>query len=162
MVEGMDGGIATARRLEYARGYLALGLIGLAAAELQALSDLELEQPESLSVLIDLEMERKAWTLVVDLSHDYATRRPREEKGWISWAYALRELQRVEEAREVLLRAEALHGAGSALLHYNLACYHCLLGDKPEARRELDAAIRLDESFAAAAREDTDLAGLFD
>jgi len=157
----MEPSIPASRRREYALGYLALGLTGLAAAELRALSDAELQEPESVSVLIDLEMERKAWSLVIDLARDYTERRPREEKGWISWAYSLRELQRVEEARVVLLRAEPLHGKTSPLLHYNLACYYCLLGDRAEARRRLDLASGMDEGYALLAKDDSDLQDLF-
>jgi Flp pilus assembly protein TadD len=157
----MEPSIPASRRREYARGYLALGLTGLAAAELRALSDAELEDPETRSVLVDLEMERKDWPAAVDLARDYAERRPREEKGWISWAYALRELQRVAEARDVLLRAEPLHGKASPLLHYNLACYFCVLGDHGEARRRLERAVAMDADYAELAKDDPDLAELF-
>jgi len=156
----MEPSIPASRRREYARGYLALGLTGLAAAELRALGDADLDDPETRSVLIDLEMERKSWPLVIDLARDYCERRPREEKGWISWAYALRELQRVAEARDVLLRAEPLHGKVSPLLHYNLACYFCVLGDHGEARRRLDSAIGMDSDYAELAKDDPDLADL--
>jgi len=87
---------------------------------------------------------------------------PAEEHGWISWAYALRELERVKEAQEVLLRAEVLHGKSCAVLHYNLACYACLLGDKVDAKRRLATAVALDAEFKRSATEDPDLAAMRD
>jgi hypothetical protein len=49
-----------------------------------------------------------------------------------------------------------------AILHYNLACYHSLLGEFPEAKKSLTRAIELDERFKPESVEDDDLAGLWD
>ncbi len=157
---GMNDNIPAAKRREYALGYLALGLVSEALAEITALSADELDSAYTQSVLIDIHMATRAWGLTVDIAREYAQRCPREEKGWISWAYALRELERVEDARDVLLKAEPLHGAACALLHYNLACYFCLLKEMPEARRRLALAFTMDTSFVEEAKTDCDLKGL--
>ena len=86
----------------------------------------------------------------------------RSESGWIGWAYALRELNRVEEARAVLLDAEKYHGTNSAVLHYNLACYDALLGALKNARARLEKACRMDAQFKITAREDPDLVALWE
>lgn len=156
----MKDGIKAAHRLAYARGFLELGMAAHARGELERLSPEDAASWDALSVWMDLRMETREWAAVVDLAREYAQARPREDKGWICWAYALRELQRVSEARDVLLRAEALHGASCALLHYNLACYYCLLGDRAEATQRLRRAVGMQSGFAEDAKTDPDLRGL--
>ena len=65
------------------------------------------------------------------------------------------------EAKAVALRALDRH-PDEAILHFNLACYHSLLGEFPQARKNLNQAIKLDERFKAGAVSDEDLAGLWD
>jgi tetratricopeptide (TPR) repeat protein len=152
----------TARRVRYATGYLQLGMFNDAAAELDAIILADRQAAEVVGVRIELGMERKEWELVIDLGSGLAERVPQSERAWICWAYALRELQRIEEARTVLLRAEPLHGQASAVLHYNLACYYCLLGELDPARQALATACAMHPDFERAAREDTDLKGLWE
>ena len=49
-----------------------------------------------------------------------------------------------------------------AILHFNLACYHSLLGEFPAAKKHLNRAIKLDERFKVGAVEDDDLVGMWD
>ncbi|AKC81667.1 hypothetical protein IMCC26134_00735 [Verrucomicrobia bacterium IMCC26134] len=72
----------------------------------------------------------------------------------------MRELHRIEEARDILLTGARLIPKPTLLVAYNLACYACLLGDVPEARRLLDAVIAEDESWRQVALDDDDLAAL--
>jgi Flp pilus assembly protein TadD len=152
----------TARRVRYATGYLQLGMLHEAAVELDSVGAADRQEADVVGVRIELGMERKEWQLVIDLAADLAERVPANERAWICWAYALRELQRIEEARTVLLRAEPLHGRASAVLHYNLACYYCLLGELDPARQALATACAMHPDFERAAREDTDLKGLWE
>lgn len=144
------------RRVEYAHGYLALGMLADATAELALLHPDDRARPEVLSVLCDLHSEAKAWSDMMDAGHRLAAAQPDNAHGWISWAFALREIQRIEEARDVLLRAEARHPQ-CGTLHYNLACYYCLLGEPAEAERRLRRALSLDRNWKAAALNDPDL-----
>lgn len=157
----MDGGISSQRRRDYARGYLALGLNDEAVGELAFLTLVDLEDTDSVDVLVDAGMETKNWPAVVNSAQELTKRRPADDKGWIAWGYALRELDRVPEAREVLLRAEAIHGNTCAVLHYNLACYYSLLGDLSLARKRFARAIKMHPAFAEGGREDPDLKALF-
>lgn len=157
----MDGGIPSQRRRDYARGYLALGLNDEAACELAHLTLVDLEHTDSVDVLVDAGMETKNWPAVVNSAQELAQRRPTEDKGWIAWAFALRELNRIAEALDVLLRAEALHGDTCAVLHYNLACYYSLLGEVAEARRRFARATKMHPPFKVDGRADPDLATLF-
>ncbi len=148
------------RRLEYARGYIQLGMVSEAAAELDALPSNTRWSTEALRVRIDLYMHSKEWALVVTVAKLVCEVTPADEGAWIAWAFALRELQQVAEAQEVLLHAEPLHGKTCGLLHYNLACYACLLGNLKEARRRLARATKLNAQWKLEAIDDDDLRAL--
>lgn len=158
----MRSSISTRRRLEYAQGYLGLGMLKDAAAELDAIKGDERDALAVRRVRIDLAMEEKQWARVADLAGPVANALPKDEQVWISWAYALRELQRIEEAWDVLFKAERAHGHKSAILHYNLACYACLSGDFVEAGKRLKRAIKLDKRFEDEWPKDPDLQKLLD
>lgn len=152
--------ISTDKRLAYARGYIALGMIKDAEAELNAIEESERGLLDEQRVRVDLHMEAKRWARVAVVAEAVVEFLPEDEQVWISWAYALRELQRVEKAQAVLLRAEEEHGHKSAILHYNLACYACLLNDLEEANRRLKRAIKLDKRFEEEWARDPDLKDL--
>ncbi|MCF3650071.1 TPR end-of-group domain-containing protein [Synoicihabitans lomoniglobus] len=109
---------------------------------------------------VELYHQSKQWRRLAMAGESLADLAPEEEQGWISWAYALRELERVADAQDVLWRAEPAHGKTSAVLHYNLACYACLLGDLKEAKRRLAMAVKMDDEFESSAWDDPDLAAL--
>jgi len=155
----MAANISTRRRVEYARGYLELNLFAQAAAELDAIPEEEGEELDVACARVDLHMETKEWERVVSGARVVCARKPASERAWIAWAYALRELQRIEEAKDVLLQAERLHPK-CGVLHYNLACYFCLLGDVAEAERRLTIAGELDDAWIQSALEDPDLRGM--
>ncbi len=150
--------IATAKRVSYAHGYLELGMVNEASAELELIVG---EDRLTLPVLlahVELHMEAKNWEMLVTVSKSVAQSDPTQERAWIGWAYGLRCLERSAEARTVLLEAEPHHGKTCALLHYNLACYECLLGDLAAAKARLRRACRLGgKQFKAMALEDEDL-----
>jgi len=150
------------RRLEYTSGYLTLGLLKQAAAELDAIKGDAAQSSGVLLLRMDLYHQSKQWRRLVQSAAALAKQTPDNEQGWISWAYALRELERIPEAQDVLHRAEPTHGTTCAVLHYNLACYACLLGDKKEAMTRLALACEMDAQFKTEARDDPDLASLQD
>ncbi len=156
----MGSYIPIRRRVEYGRGYLELGLLEDAEAELDAIPEEEQSDLDVLELRVDLHMEMKHWERVVGTAELVCEQRPANERAWIAWAYALRELQRVVEAKAVLLRADVLHGAKCGVIHYNLACYYCLLGNLAEAERRLKRACILNSSWREVALEDADLRAL--
>ncbi len=150
----------TPRRLRYASGYIELSMFNEASDELEAIVAEDRFAPPVLAVRLELHMAAGHWETVVGIGRDLAEKTPEQERAWICWAYALRELQRIDEARAVLLEAEPRHGQTSALLHYNLACYYCLLGEIATARSRLAQACKLEPKFKEAALQDRDLDGL--
>lgn len=152
--------IPTRKHLDYAHGYLALNLHAAARAELALIRPADCEQPAVLIARIELAMATSAWTRVITLAPRVTAARPDSERPWIAWAFALREKQRIAEARDVLLRGERAIAAPGALVDYNLACYHCLLGELTEARRRLKRAIAREPEWKIEAASDPDLAAL--
>lgn len=151
--------LPTRRRLSYASGYIGLGLLNEASDELEAIEGEERLSAQVMSVRADLYMASRHWDLLVAVARELARLEPGEEKGWVHWAYALRELDRVAEAKAILLQAEPRH-RGVALLHYNLACYHSLLGELGDAKVRLRRAFKLDPELKEGAGEDPDLTAL--
>lgn len=149
------------RRVQYAGGFLQLGMRVEAAEELSLVAADDRARPEVLAVWCDLYSDNKDWQAMIESGRALARAKPGDSHGWISWAFALRELQRVAEARDVLLEAEPRHAA-CGVLHYNLACYACLLGDREEAERRFRTALAIDRSWKNAGLSDPDLAGLRD
>ena len=149
--------IAPRKRLAYALGYIELGLIREARGELARLTAEERETPEAMAVLVELAMAEDDWRQVIRLAPRVAKVAPAVERPWIAWAYALREIGEIEEAREVLLGGAELIENPSVLVDYNLACYDCLLGDRGEARRRLERVFKRDPAWRAQAAEDPDL-----
>jgi tetratricopeptide (TPR) repeat protein len=149
--------ISTRRHLQYASGHIELGMFKEAVAELAAINPSDQILPAVISVHIDLHMHAKQWNQVITFSQELVRVTPEDDKGWISHAFALRELERIEEAQIVLLEAESHLKTKCGILHYNLACYACLLGNKPEAKRRLLTAFKLDKAWKQSALEDPDL-----
>jgi tetratricopeptide (TPR) repeat protein len=153
--------ISTVRRLEYATGFIELGLLNEASEELELIEGEDRLSGEVMTVRGNLYMAAKNWDLLIAVSRELARQCPKIDQGWIHYAYALRELGRIAEAKAVLLQAEPLH-AKCAALHYNMACYECLLGDIPEARRRLSVACKMGNEWKKAALTDPDLKAMWD
>ena len=151
----------TPRRLRYASGYTELNMLTEASDELESIAFEDRLSLPVLTVRLTFHMAAKHWDAVIGIARAIAREEPKNEQGWICWAYALRELQRVEEARAVLLEAEPLHGEKCAVLHYNLGCYYCLLGETEKALQRLHRAYKMHPPFKADAVYDPDLARLF-
>jgi Flp pilus assembly protein TadD len=154
--------IPTARHIQYALGFIELGLLDQASDELEAIAFEDRFSTEVLAARVELHLAAKHWDVTANFVRTLTERTPANVRGWIAWAFALRELQRVEEAREVLLRAEPQFGETEALVHYNLACYECLLGHMDAAKARLRRACQMDSSCKAMALDDPDLQRMWD
>jgi tetratricopeptide (TPR) repeat protein len=147
------------RRISYAQGYLALGMVAEAAAELELLPPADAQRPEALAVRLAVLHEQKKWIDVRDLSREMVGRTPGEPALWVSWAYATRRAESLEAAEKILREAESQHPA-EATIKFNLGCYACQRGDLIAARTYVDMAIALDPKFSNLAATDPDLAPL--
>jgi Flp pilus assembly protein TadD len=116
---------------------------------------------EARSARFEVALGETGWAEVVALAPQIVQLDQTRERPWVCWGYALRELQRVEEAQQTLLAGARLITEPSVLVPYNLACYACLLGDWAEARQLLASVVARDPHWAEEARQDPDLAALF-
>lgn len=154
--------IPTHRRIEYAMGYLALGMLRDAEKELSAVAPADRELPAMLSARIALHQEVDDWSAVENLARRLIELEGEDPGAWISLGCAVRRTKSIEAARDLLLAVEPRFGSTCATLHYNLACYHCLLGERTEAAVRLATACRMDANFKSAARSDPDLESMRD
>ncbi len=141
-----------------AEGWLALGAIEEAAAELRRLTPAAQGQPEVLELRWHLAVHRGQWEAALDLARLVVIAAPDQPTGWIHQSYALHELKRTDEAWN-LLRPMVERFPTDSTIPYNLACYACQLGDLGVAREWLRRAIKLrgKSEIKAMAAEDSDL-----
>jgi predicted Zn-dependent protease len=125
-----------------ATGWLELGNPAEARRELDLISPENKRHPDVLEVLYDVLAAMKSWTECVDVGRELITRFPMRDSGWVHTAFALHELRRTSEAKQVL-EGVVERFKKNWLMRYNLACYLCQLGDMAEAWRWLEAAVRI-------------------
>jgi Tfp pilus assembly protein PilF len=146
-------------RLSHAQGYLGLGMVAEAAAELDRIPAPERDAVEVLALRMAVLQEQQDWPALRIVAGEFVCRVPTEPAAWVTWAYATRRAESIAAAEIILLDAERLHPA-EPTIQFNLGCYACQRGDLAEARRRVDRAIALDKDFATSAATDPDLAPL--
>jgi tetratricopeptide (TPR) repeat protein len=143
------------------QGYLELGMLEDARAELGAVQGAAREGVDFAVLQIEVLMLAKCWSHARDACQKFSQRWPDNSHGFLHEAYCLHELGDTGVAIEVLHSGPDFL-LGEAVYHYNLACYHAVIGDLDMARGYLRRAIRMDRSFRASALEDPDLVRLRD
>ena len=148
------------RALNAADGYLFLGLPQEALEELDGVNVEPPEDPAMLLARIRVLLHLRDWTRAEALSARGLEAHPEEEEFTVQRAFALHQLEKGEEASQVLLAApEWIRKTG--ILHYNLGCYEARLGDLNIAKRCIDAAIQINGAMKKNAKTDPDLAALW-
>jgi len=145
--------------LSHARGYLELGMVEEAAAELDAVPELSASEFDVRVLRALVLQEQKQWVRLAPVAAGLVREKPDNAGWWIMWAYATRRSASLAAAEKILLDAEANHSK-EATIQFNLGCYACQRGDLATARTRVDRAIALDEHFRDAAATDSDLAPL--
>jgi Tfp pilus assembly protein PilF len=147
------------RHLSYAQGYLGLGMVAEAAAELAKIPANDAATTEAIAVRLAVLQEQKNWAALREAAAELVRCAPEEAAGWVTWAYATRRADTLVGAEKILLEAESHHPMDPTI-QFNLGCYACQRGDLAEAKRRVDRAIALEPKFAGAAATDPDLAPL--
>ena len=142
--------------VSHAQGYLGLGMVAEAAAELERIPAPARDEPEVLALRLAILQERCEWPALRAVAAEFVRRSPSEPAGWVTWAYATRRAESLAAAEKILLDAERLHPR-EATIQFNLGCYACQRGALAEAQRRVDRAIALDKTFTAVAATDADL-----
>src|SRR5690242_1804454 len=102
--------ISTRRRIEFASGFIGLGLLPEALDELEKIEGEARFSAEVMTVRAELYLQAKQWDLLAAVARELIRLKPEDERGWIHTAYALRELNLIAEAKSVLIGAEPRHG----------------------------------------------------
>lgn len=142
--------------LSHARGYLELGMVREAEAEIDAIPGSAAGSLEVQALRVAVLHEREDWRALRRLATRLVQRQPEQAGWWVSLAFATRRAVSLEKARAILIEAERHHPA-EAVIQFNLGCYACQLGDFEEARRRVRASIDLEKEFREIARRDPDL-----
>ena len=119
--------------LEAAEGWLELGNLLEANEELEQIAPRFRAHPDVLHVRCRVYAAAKKWDLAAEIAEAIAKLVPQDAFGFVQLAYALYELKRIKEAREVLLLIVDKF-PDDCLIRYNLACYEGQLGNLVEAR----------------------------
>jgi Flp pilus assembly protein TadD len=148
--------------LSAAEGWLELGNPREALVELNRISAVEQGRLEVLGVRWSITAQFRSWEECVGLATRMLELAPKEVFGWIHRSYALHELKRTREARDLLLPAVKKFPRNETI-PYNLACYECQLGEVAAARDWLRRAMKLHGPAAikAQALADPDLKPLW-
>jgi predicted Zn-dependent protease len=145
-----------------AEGWLELGNAGEAGAELKHIAPEWAEHPVVLELDWQIHAHVKDWEACLELARRLVRLHPDLPMGWIHRSYALHELKRTLEARD-LLSPLVQRFPEEPVMVYNLACYECRLGNWGLARRWLRQTFAMKNSapWRQAAQSDPDLAPLW-
>ena len=144
--------------MDAASGWIGLGDLKSARAELEQLSLGILNHPAVLMVRSELLFAEESWESLLPLIEMLLLKFPKLDFLWINRSYAFHELSRTQEAFDALLPA-AKKFPKRWLIRYNLACYCSQLGALDEAMKWLQQAIALvgEKEIKAMALDDPDL-----
>lgn len=144
------------RALLAAQGYLELGMTEEALAELTALPAVGSRDPDIFELRLHVLMQAKQWADALAAAEELLRISPRAVPGYIHGAFALHELGRTAEARDLLLKGpEELRN--DPTFHYNIGCYEAVLGNGEAALASLEQSFAMDGTYRDLARRDPDL-----
>ena len=130
------------RHLDAAEGWLGLGDHLAANEELVQISSQLRAHPFVLEVRYKIYSAAKKWDEAVEIARTMAKLLPDNPWGPFHLAYALHELKKTQEAYDTL-KPVVDEFPKDWLMHYNLACYACQLGNLKEAMGWLERTIDL-------------------
>lgn len=147
------------KRLTAAEGYLELGMLADAEAELGQVALEAQLLPQALLVRLGIYQGLANWPKMQIVARKLAQFDPDNSQIAISLAYATRRVEGIEAARVILIEAVRKH-PDEPIIHYNLACYDCQLGKLDSALQFLARAMEIAPECRAMAFSDPDLAPL--
>jgi hypothetical protein len=146
-------------------GWMELGNLVEAQAELAQISPAQQEHPDVLEVRWLVSAEQKRWEEGLQIAQALLRRAPKRSSGWLHQAYALRRVPDggVQKAWEALLPASDKFPK-ELIIPFNLSCYACQLQQLDTARDWLKRAVAVGgkEKIKQMALKDSDLEPLWD
>ena len=144
------------RHLRAAIGFIELGMLEDAVSELESLPPEDRDRSSVLALRVEIYRTAGSWSLMEVAARELWKRHPDEPVYWTNLAWAVRRLDSIVAARDILLEAVERF-PGDAMTHFNLGCYACQLGDIEQAKTRVGRAIELDAKFKLLALDDPDL-----
>jgi predicted Zn-dependent protease len=144
------------RALLAAQGYLELGMVEEALAELSGVKSLEVGDPDLFELRLHIMMHAERWSEALVVAEELLRLNPSAVPAYIHGAFALHELGRTAEARDLLLRGPEILRKDPTY-HYNIGCYEAVLGNNESAKQSLERSFALDETYRDFAKKDPDL-----
>lgn len=146
--------------LEAAEGYLQLDMAEDALIELRNISTSGQSSERYKELLLATQMMLGHWNPAATTAGELCEMNDKEKSYFIHAAFCMHEVGETLSALRQLLNGpkELLT---DPLYHYNLACYHTVLGNLTDARKCLDQSFLLDPELKNTAKEDDDLRNLF-
>lgn len=139
-----------------AEGWLELGV---PRNSLKALSRIEFPENETCLILrarVRVLLHLRRWRQANSLSRIAMERFPDDPHIVAQKAFTLEQLGRAKKAIKVIMSTpEPIRVSG--ILHYNIACYESLLGDRVIAEKLIERAISMNAKMRKLARSDDDL-----
>ena len=144
------------RALLAAQGYLELGMVEEALAELSGVKSLEAGDPDLVELRLHIMMHGERWSEALVVAEELLRLNPSALPAYIHRAFALHELGRTADARDLLLRGPEILREDPTY-HYNIGCYEAVLGNSESAKQSLERSFALDETYRDFAKKDPDL-----
>ena len=146
-------------------GWLELGNLAEARAELAQISPARQEHPDVLEVRWAISVEQKSWEEALQAAQALLRRAPERSSGWLHQAYALRRTPGggLQKAWDALLPSFDKFPK-EPIIAFNLACYACQMRQLDVARDWLQRALKIGGKgkIKAMALMDSDLEPLWE
>jgi predicted Zn-dependent protease len=149
------------RHVAASSGYRELGLLAEAERALEEIDAADRSRNEVLGARLDLYMAAKQWDAAAAVGHYLVKVEPGKAGWWINYAHSVRQVDTIEKAEAILIRAREVIPHNPAVV-LNLACYASATGRIEEARERLLEAIKLNKGVQRLALDDEDLKPLWD
>ena len=131
-----------------------------ALIELRNMPSIEHKTERYKELLLATQMMLQHWTPASTTAQELCKINPKEKTYFIHAAFCLHETGETPVAlRQLLSGPKALNS--DPLYHYNLACYHAVLGNLKDAHTCLKESFKLDPDLEKTAPQDKDLISLF-
>lgn len=129
-----------------AEGYLELGMHAQALESLQRRGQLVHSDSHACYLLGECLREMQRYREAIYPLRRSVQLNPAPSESWLALGWCYKRTGRIEESICALEQA-LIHRPDEAILHYNLACYHSLMGRRLDAVRRLRRALTLDASL---------------
>ena len=120
------------RALLAAQGYLELGMVEEALGELSSIGRVAFDDPDIIELRLHILMQGRKWNEAIAAAEELLRMKIDALPAYIHGAFALHELGRTSEARDLLLKGPSVLREDPTF-HYNIGCYEAVLGNRDAA-----------------------------